>query len=262
MENITGFSKTKRDLAIKLGVDPYSTNEVFQKELNKVAWPAFLGKFSVNLGMAAVGGAALSAANWTSTLTDALRDKSPAELRLMNLGLLTNNMGVSRATADAFLNNNAISPTTQTILVAALAQLGNIPGQAEFIRQAATSQDEHDATRLPAERPVDGQPEQQYADCAHQSSQRTHHLPNQRWNSGRPNPMGLRSLDADDRAFHHRTQGLEIHQPGFQLFRNSHRRRLTHDRPGPRRAWREGHDQSAPRPAAMKQPVHDRSALA
>jgi hypothetical protein len=145
VENMTGFSKTKRDLAIKLGVDPYSTNEVFQRELNKVAWPAFLGKFTVDLGMAAVGGAALSAANWTSTLTETLRDKSPTELRLMNRGLLMNNMGVSRATADAFLNNNAISPTTQTILVAALAQLGNIPGQAEFIRQAATSQDEHDA---------------------------------------------------------------------------------------------------------------------
>jgi hypothetical protein len=147
VENMTGFSKTKRDLAIKLGVDPYSTNEVFQKELNKVAWPAFLGKFTVDLGMAAVtggAGTALSAANWTNTLTDALRDKSPADLRLMNLGLLTNDMGVSRATADAFLDNNAISPTTQTILVAALAQLGNIPGQAEFIRQAATSQDEHD----------------------------------------------------------------------------------------------------------------------
>jgi hypothetical protein len=101
VENMTGFSKTKRDLAIKLGVDPYSTNEVFQSELNKVAWPAFLGKFTVNLGMAAVGGVALSAANWTNTLTDTLRDKSPTELRLMNLGLLMNNMGVSRATADA-----------------------------------------------------------------------------------------------------------------------------------------------------------------
>jgi len=145
VENMTGFSKIKRDLAIKLGVDPYTTNEVFQRELNKVAWPAFLGKFTVDLGMAAVGGAALSAANITGSLTDALRDKSPAELRLMNLGMLMNNMGVSRATADAFLSNNAISPTTQTILIAALAQLGNIPGQAEFIRQAATSQDEHDA---------------------------------------------------------------------------------------------------------------------
>jgi hypothetical protein len=146
--NLTGFSKTKRDLAIKLGVDPYSTNEVFQKELNKVAWPAFLGKFTVSLGMAAVtggAGAALTAANWTNTLTEALRDKSPTELRLMNLGILTDSMGIDRAVAVAFLNNSAISPSTQTLLVSALAQLGNIPGQADFIIQATTSQDEHDA---------------------------------------------------------------------------------------------------------------------
>jgi hypothetical protein len=148
VENLSGFAKTKRDLAIKLGVDPYCNNEVFQKELNKVAWPAFLGKFTVDLGMAAVSGgagAALSGLNWTATLQDSLRDKSPAELRLMNLGLLTNNMGIATEAANAFLNNNAISPTTQTLIVAALAQLGNIPGQGEFILQAANSQDEHDA---------------------------------------------------------------------------------------------------------------------
>jgi hypothetical protein len=144
MANLTGFSKTKRDLAIKLGVDPYSTNQVFQKELNQVAWPAFLGKFAVDVAMSAVGGTALSAINLTGKLTAALRDKSPAELRQMNRDLLMNGMGVSRETADAFLYNNAISPSTQTILVAALGQLGNIPGQAEFIDRAASSQDEHD----------------------------------------------------------------------------------------------------------------------
>jgi hypothetical protein len=148
VENLSGFAKTKRDLAIKLGVDPYCNNEVFQRELNKVAWPAFLGKFAVDLGMGAISGgagAALSGLNWTGRLQDSLRDKSPAELRLMNLGLLTNNMGIATEAANAFLNNNAISPTTQTLTVAALAQLGNIPGQGEFILQAANSQDEHDA---------------------------------------------------------------------------------------------------------------------
>ena len=148
VENLSGFAKTKRDLAIKLGVDPYCNNEVFQQELNKVAWPAFLGKFAVNLGMGAISGgagAALSGLNWTGRLQDSLRDKSPAELRLMNFGLLTNNMGIASEAANAFLNNNAISPTTQTLTVAALAQLGNIPGQGEFILQAANSQDEHDA---------------------------------------------------------------------------------------------------------------------
>jgi len=148
VENLSGFAKTKRDLALKLGVDPYCNNQIFQSELNKVAWPAFLGKFAVGLGMGAIGGAAgatIHGLNWTATLQASLRDKSPGELRQMNLGLLTNNMGIAPDAANAFLNNNAISPTTQTLTVAALAQLGNIPGQGEFILQAANSQDEHDA---------------------------------------------------------------------------------------------------------------------
>jgi hypothetical protein len=148
VENLSGFSKTKRDLALRLGVDPYCNNQVFQNELNKVAWPAFLGKFAVGLGMGAIGGAAgatLHGLNWTATLQDSIRDKSPGQLQQMNLGLLTNSMGIVPAAANAFVNNSAISPTTQTLTVAALAQLGNIPGQGEFILRAVNSQDEHDA---------------------------------------------------------------------------------------------------------------------
>ena len=80
VENLSGFAKTKRDLALKLGVDPYCNNQVFQSELNKVAWPAFLGKFAVGLGMGAIGGAAgatIHGLNWTATLQASLRDKSP-----------------------------------------------------------------------------------------------------------------------------------------------------------------------------------------
>lgn len=145
VENISGFAKTKRDIALKLGVDPYCNNEVFQQELNKVAWPAFLGSFTVRIGMAAVtggAGAALSGLNWTSTLQASLRDKSPAQLKLLNNNLLTNSIGAAQADADAYLGNPSISPTTQTLTIAALADLGNIPGQAAFIREAATSTDE------------------------------------------------------------------------------------------------------------------------
>ena len=147
VENLSGFSKTKRDLAINLGVDPYCNNQVFQNELNKVAWPAFLGKLTVGLGMGAIGGAAgatIHGLDWTATLQASLRDKSSGELRQMNLGLLINDMGIAADAANAFVNNSAISPTTQTLTVAALGQLGNIPGQGEFILQAANSQDEHD----------------------------------------------------------------------------------------------------------------------
>lgn len=148
--NLLGFSKVKRNLALSLGVDPYSANPVFQKELNKVAWPAFAGGFVADLGVAAASaglgtaGLALSSVNWTGHLNDLLLNNSPTDLRLLNLGLLLK-MGVTRAEADAFLNNNAFSPTTQTFLVDALAQLTSATGQAAFIQQATTSGDEQDA---------------------------------------------------------------------------------------------------------------------
>jgi hypothetical protein len=145
--SMIGLSKVKRDIALKLGADPYSTNEIFQRELNKVAWPAFAGGFTVKLGMAAVtggAGTALSAANWTESLNDALREKDPVDLRLMNLGKLLK-MEVPREDAVVFLNNPAISPSNQTVFVAALEKLDGVRGRTDFVRWAAESEDEHDA---------------------------------------------------------------------------------------------------------------------
>jgi len=143
VENISGFTKSKRELALKLGVDPYSRNKVFQDELNRVAWPAFAGKFAVGLGFSAIGGA-VSVVNTSGNLTEALRDKSPVELRSMNQKILTRQMGINERVADAFLNNSHITPTTQVTLVAALQQLGDVPGQGEFIKAATSADDEGD----------------------------------------------------------------------------------------------------------------------
>ncbi len=147
VDSLIGLSKVKREIAVKLGVDPYSTNEVFQRELNQVAWPAFAGGLTVQLGMAAVTGGlgvALSAANWTNTLDATLRDQSPVDLRMMNLAKLLK-MDVPRAEAVAFLNNPVISPTNQTIITAALEQLNGVADRAGYLRWAAESADEHDA---------------------------------------------------------------------------------------------------------------------
>ena len=182
VENLSGFAKTKRDLALKLGVDPYCNNQVFQSELNKVAWPAFLGKFAVGLGMGAIGGAAgatIHGLNWTATLQASLRDKSPGELRQMNLDLLTNNMGIAPDAANAFVNNSAISPTTQTLTVAAL---GAAREHSRSGRIYSSGREQPGRTRrsgLSAERPDYGQPEQYLAGCPHYPSQRPHRLPDQ-----------------------------------------------------------------------------------
>jgi hypothetical protein len=55
-------------------------------------------------------------------------------------------MDVPKNTAEEFLANPALSPTRQTLLVAALARLQGVKGRGEFVRAAAeNAEDEQDA---------------------------------------------------------------------------------------------------------------------
>ncbi len=145
---LIGFAKAKRDVALKLGVDPYSSNTVLQRELNGVSWAAYAGKMTFTLATAPVGGGAgmaLTATNVTTTFDQALSDQSPADLRLGSLKRLLA-MGVSRAQADAFLNNTAFSPSTQTALVMHLDALKGTANRAAFVQLANEgSENEGDA---------------------------------------------------------------------------------------------------------------------
>ncbi len=144
VENISGFSKVKRDLAIRLGVDPYSSNETFQKELTKAAWPIFLGNITVQAGMSCVAGPAgkaLSAFNMTGEMENSLRELNPTQLRMKNLASLAA-MGISKEDSNAFLDNLKILPSSQTVIVNSLMQLGNIPGRNDFIHEVSGSDSE------------------------------------------------------------------------------------------------------------------------
>lgn len=144
IDNFSGFSKVKRDLAMRLGVDPYSSNDAFQKALNKAAWPIFLGKISVQGGMSFVGGPAgkaLFALSMTGKMENALRDLDPAGLRVTNLAALKE-LGISKVDSDAFLNNTVFTPSIHTAIVNALSELGHVEGRDDFLREAAGSDSE------------------------------------------------------------------------------------------------------------------------
>jgi hypothetical protein len=137
---LIGFSKAKRDVALKLGVDPYSSNPALQKELNGVSWAAYAGKMTFTLATAPVSGGAglaLTATGVTSTFDSAIRDQSPTDLRLANLKRLLA-MDCPRSDADAFLNNNAFSPSVQTALVMHLDSMQGVANRVSFIRLAGT----------------------------------------------------------------------------------------------------------------------------
>lgn len=149
MEDIIGFSKAKRGIALGLGVDPYSTNPELQKELKSIAWAAYAGQMTLTGALLPVGGAVgltLRSVNTGSQTYAALRDLSPADLRLRNLKILLA-MGVDRAQANAFLNNPSLSPLHQTVIVDSLEQLRGASGRAVFIRLAAAASSETDAIR-------------------------------------------------------------------------------------------------------------------
>ena len=136
-------------MALKLGVDPYSSNEALQRELNGVAWAAYAGKMTFTLATVPVGGAAglaLTATNVSSTFESAIRDQSPSDLRRASLKRLLA-MGCERADADAFLNNIAFSPSVQTALVLHLDSLKGVENRAAFI-QLANSQSEVEGDAL------------------------------------------------------------------------------------------------------------------
>jgi hypothetical protein len=146
-KDLIGFSKAKRGLALKLGVDPYSSNEALQQELNGIAWAAFGGNMTMTLVLAPVGGAAgtaITAVNVSESATAALRDTTPSDLRRAGLGKLLE-MGVGREEAVAFLNSPAYSPTNQTLLIDALERLKGARGRDEYVELATEATDEVDA---------------------------------------------------------------------------------------------------------------------
>jgi hypothetical protein len=146
--SLVGFSKAKRMVAIQLGVDPYSSNETLQRELNGIAWATFAGKMTFTAATMPIGGAAglaLTSAGVTNTLNKTLMDQAPAELRLRNLKAMLA-MGCDRTTANQFNNSNAFSPSVQTAIVMDLEALDGVANRSAFIDLAGSeATDEGDA---------------------------------------------------------------------------------------------------------------------
>lgn len=147
-QNLIGFSKAKRGVALQLSVDPYSSNETLQRELNGIAWASYAGKMTFTVATMPIGGEAglaLTAAGVSNTLDKALLDQAPTDLRLRNLKALLA-MGCDRAVADKFLYNTAFSPSVQTALVMDLEALDGVANRSALVDLAGQeATDEGDA---------------------------------------------------------------------------------------------------------------------
>jgi len=138
-EQTIGYSKVKRKIAVDMGIDPYTTNHVLQKQLDDIAWASWAGKFSFTAATLPIGGGAgmaLTATNVTDACNKVVQEKPPADLKEINRTALRG-MGATPGDTQRFLSNTAFSPSQQTAFVFNLRSLEGVANRGAFVHSAA-----------------------------------------------------------------------------------------------------------------------------
>ena len=139
LKDAIGYSDKKRKIALEMGVDPYTTNTVLQKQLDDVALASWAGGFSFSVATLPISGAAkavLTVTNVNSTVTDLLREKTPTELEQINRATFRA-MGASSSDIDRILNGGAFTPSQATAFAVHLKALKGVTNRGAFVRAAA-----------------------------------------------------------------------------------------------------------------------------
>jgi hypothetical protein len=134
-----GADQKRRELAAKLGVDPYSDFEPLQARMQKISQAAAAGGLVVTVAMMAIPGAVgivVSNVGTSSRVADSMRDKTAAQLMDLNREKMVA-MGLDPQTADQLLQNRMYTPLDMTSMVSSLEAVP-VPGRAEFLRRAVS----------------------------------------------------------------------------------------------------------------------------
>jgi len=138
MKELAGVEQRKREYAAKLGIDVYSTNEVLQEQLDRLARAGALGGIGIGFSVGAVAGPVIAATQSANLMNDVFAAKSATDLRIMNRAALEG-MGVSKEVIDRFFANPVISPRHQTIIVRSLQNMGGTKGREHLLKLAILS---------------------------------------------------------------------------------------------------------------------------
>src|SRR5208282_5186959 len=121
-----GYGQVRRDLARKLHVDPYSSDPILTKKLNKVAWVMFSARMTVDTAMMAVPGSMIIT---SVEFTDDLVYQTPKADLILLVQKKLQNLGLSPEDVAGFTGNTAIPLSLQVSAVKDLEALGDIPGR-------------------------------------------------------------------------------------------------------------------------------------
>lgn len=142
-ESFFGVSGAERAWSQKLGTDPYSTNEVLKAAIKEVAWAERLGRF----GMGFAGVPEIPGADIIGEVNDAVWSKDPYELQDLNRARLIAT-GADEALIEEYLEHPNLSPSQQTLLTAAIAEIEGASGRDGILRQALNTESAAEANFL------------------------------------------------------------------------------------------------------------------
>ena len=130
-EHYLGVTGAERDYYRKLGVDPYTDNQVLRDTVRHDARI----RAAAGFGMKFVGLPGIPGIGLTQRAVDAIYKEDPAVTRRRTRATLAG-FGLSAAETDAFLNAPLLSPTRQVLLLADAEALAGVAGRGELFRHA------------------------------------------------------------------------------------------------------------------------------
>jgi hypothetical protein len=127
-----GYEQERRELAKKLGVDPYTTNPILKKKLDEIATVAFYGHVGVNTAISVAVPASLIITG--VRVTDNLVWDTPRGDLIVRVEDKLQELQVPKAQISAFTHNPAIPLSLQVAVVENLGRLSNVPGRRDVVR--------------------------------------------------------------------------------------------------------------------------------
>jgi hypothetical protein len=135
--NILGFDDSRRKLAKRLGVDPYTTNPVLDEKLDEVTWSIFAGDFGIDLATSLIPGSIVITTS--GLVTNWVWDTPPGDLRVkIEQALL--HLGISQENIDRLLRHRAYPLSYQAAFTSALQAMDKVDGHEKIIPLALSVQ--------------------------------------------------------------------------------------------------------------------------
>lgn len=138
------YGKMKRDLAKRLGIDPYTSNRYIHVRLDSLAWFASGGNYAASAAIGAVSGGAGVAISQTRRLNDLVwsldADDIKGRVRERLLDIVSDEFVIRQ-----FIRNGSFTPTLKLALVDAIDELKPASGIEQLLELAIGARSELEA---------------------------------------------------------------------------------------------------------------------